>query len=294
MPKPPRNVGVSVRARLLNVAKQRNQQFQLLLTRFALERLLHRLSLTPHRDRFVLKGAMLVTTWLDNPHRPTRDIDFLGFGDPSPEAMLNTFREICAVSIEDGVEFDVAALRVDQIREELEYGGLRIRTIATVGGARVNVVIDVGFGDAVEPGIEETELPVLLDLPAPRLRAYARETVIAEKFQAMVMLGRANSRMKDYYDIWMLSRTYEFADDRLARAIAATFARRQTEIPSEPPDALTSTFAEDPTKLRQWAAFATDIAAQPGYLAAVIADLATFLMPHAAEARTLAASDKND
>lgn len=171
MPKPPRNLGAAVRARLLDVAKQRNQQFQLLLTRFALERLLYRLSLTRHRDRFVLKGAMLVTTWLDNPHRPTRDIDFLGFGDPSPEAMLNTFREICAVMVEDGIEFDVAALRVDQIREELEYGGLRIRTIATVGGARANVVIDVGFGDATEPGIEETKLPVLLDLPAPCLKA---------------------------------------------------------------------------------------------------------------------------
>lgn len=290
MPKPLRNIGASVRARLLNVAKQRNQQFQLLLTRFALERLLYRLSLTAHRDRFVLKGAVLITTWLDNPHRPTRDIDFLGFGDPSPETVLNAFREICAVTVEDGIEFDVAALRVDQIREELEYGGLRIRTIATVAGARVNVVIDVGFGDAIEPGIEETEVPVLLDLPAPRLRAYARETVIAEKFQAMVMLGRANSRMKDYYDIWALSRTHEFADGRLARAIAATFARRQTEIPVEPPDALTIAFAEDPMKLRQWAAFTVDIAIQPGSLAQVIDDLAGFLMPHAAEARAIGPS----
>jgi predicted nucleotidyltransferase component of viral defense system len=290
MPKPPRNLGASVRARLLNIAKQRNQQFQLLLTRFALERLLYRLSLTAHRDRFVLKGAMLVTTWLDKPHRPTRDVDFLGFVDPSPEAMLSTFREICAVMVEDGTEFDVAALRVDQIREELEYGGLRIRTIATVGGARANVVIDVGFGDAVEPGIEEMELPVLLDLPAPRLKGYARETVIAEKFQAMVMLGRANSRMKDYYDIWVLSRAHEFADDRLARAIAATFARRQTEIPVDPPDALTVAFAGDPVKLRQWDAFAIDIATQPSSLAHVIDDLIAFLMPHAAEARKIGPS----
>jgi predicted nucleotidyltransferase component of viral defense system len=287
MPKPLRNIGASVRARLLNIAKQRNQQFQLLLTRFVLERLLYRLSLTAHRDRFVLKGAMLVTTWLNNPHRPTRDIDFLGFGDPSPEGMLNVFREICAVTVEDGTEFDVAALRIDQIREELEYGGLRIRTTATVGGARVNIVIDVGFGDAIEPGIEEMELPVLLDLPAPRLRAYARETVIAEKFQAMVMLGRANSRMKDYYDIWILSRTHEFADDRLARAIAATFARRQTEIPVEPPDGLTVAFAEDPVKLRQWAAFSVDVAVEPGSLAEVIDDLVAFLMQHAAEARAI-------
>lgn len=286
-PKPVRNIGASVRVRLLNLAKQRNQQFQLLLTRFVLERFLYRLSLTMHRDRFVLKGAMLATTWLANPHRSTRDIDFLGFGDPDPETMLGAFREICAVKVDDGIELDVAALRIDQIRKELEYGGLRIRTIATVGGARVNVVVDIGFGDAIEPGLEEVEIPVLLDLPAPRLRAYARETVIAEKFQAMVMLGRANSRMKDYYDIWVLSRTHEFIGDRLARAIAATFARRRTDIPTEPPDALTGAFASDPAKLRQWVTFANDIATQPSSLAEVIDDLISFLMPRAAEARTI-------
>jgi hypothetical protein len=232
---------------------------------------------------------MLVTTWLDHPHRPTRDIDFLGFGSPDPEAMLITFGEICAVPVEDGIEFDLAALRVDQIREELEYGGLRLRPTATIGGARATVVVDVGFGDAIEPGLEEVELPVLLDFPAPRLRAYARETVIAEKFQAMVMLGRANSRMKDYYDIWILSRDHKFADDRLARAIAATFARRRTEIPVEPPDALSVAFAADPLKLRQWDAFAVDITIQPDSLARVIEDLAAFLMPHAAEARKIGA-----
>jgi predicted nucleotidyltransferase component of viral defense system len=281
------NAGASVRARLLNLAKQQNQPFQLLLTRFVLERFLYRLSRTMHRDRFVLKGAMLVATWLANPHRPTRDIDFLGFGDPDPEKILRAFREICAVEVDDAVEFDAAALRVEQIREESEYGGLRIRTTASVGGARINVVIDIGFGDAVEPGIEDLELPVLLDLPAPRLRGYARETVIAEKFQAMVMLGRANSRMKDYYDIWTLSRTYEFTGDRLARAIAATFARRRTDIPAETPDALTGAFATDAVKLRQWAAFANETAMQPASLADVIDDLAAFLMLHASAARML-------
>ncbi|MBI1777732.1 MAG: nucleotidyl transferase AbiEii/AbiGii toxin family protein [Proteobacteria bacterium] len=287
MPKPVRNIGASVRARLLNLAKQQNRPFQLLLTRFVLERLLYRLSLTMHRDYFVLKGAMLITTWFANPHRPTRDIDFLGFRDPDPETMLSAFREIFAVKVEDGVEFDVAALRIDQTREELEYGGLRVRTIATVGGARVTVLIDIGFGDAVEPGLEEVVIPVLLDFPAPRLRAYARETVIAEKFQAMVKFGRANSRMKDYYDIWVLSRTHEFAGDRLARAIAATFARRRTEIPAEPPDALTEAFASDSVKLQQWAEFASNIALQPSSFAKVIDDLVSFLMPRAAEARVI-------
>jgi len=201
--------------------------------------------------------------------------------------MVETFREICAVPLEDGVVFDVEGVQIDRIREELEYGGLRIKTNATVDAARVRVVIDIGFGDAVEPGVAEMDLPVMLDFPAPYLRAYARETVIAEKFQAMVMLGRANSRMKDFYDIWVLSRASEFTDDRLARAIAATFARRATEVPSELPDALTPAFATDAAKIQQWNAFVADVAFQPGALADVVKDLGAFLMPHAAAARSL-------
>ena len=198
-PKKPRDVGTSVRARLLTLARQKGQSFELLLTRYANERLLHRLSLSPHRDRFVLKGAMLMTTWFDDPHRPTRDVDFLGYGDSAPDAMLVTFREICAIEVNDGMMFDIDALRVELIREELEHGGLRLRTTGGLAGARMTVIIDIGFGDAIEPGLDEVDLPVLLDLPQPRLRVYARETVIAEKFQAMVMLGLANSRMKDFY-----------------------------------------------------------------------------------------------
>lgn len=231
----PRNLGASIRARLLNVARQRDLENNLLLTRYALERLLYRLSNTPHRDRFALKGAMLVATWFESPYRPTRDIDLLGFGEPDAGAMLGLFREICAIDIDDGVVFDNDALVVDQIREELAYGGLRIRTRAKVGGASIPIVVDIGFGDATEPRLETLDLPVLLDQPSPRLKAYAPETVIAEKFQAMVALGRANSRMKDFYDIWSLSRQHAFEGDRLARAVAATFARRNTAIPAEVP-----------------------------------------------------------
>jgi predicted nucleotidyltransferase component of viral defense system len=285
MAKPIRNMGASVRARLLALAKERDQPFQLLLTRYVLERLLYRLTQTAHRDRFALKGAMLVTTWFEDPHRPTRDVDLLGFGDPDPDTMIAVFREVCGIAVDDGVEFDSAELRVDQIREDLTYGGLRIRTVATIGGARINVVIDVGFGDAVEPGLEEMELPVLLDQLAPRLRAYARETVIAEKFQAMVMLGRANSRLKDFYDIWVLSRTYDFTGDRLARAMAATFERRKTDLPTDTPDGLTTAFAEDPVKRQQWEALLRDVSGQAGSLEDVVRDLAQFLMPHAERAR---------
>jgi predicted nucleotidyltransferase component of viral defense system len=285
MPKPKRNMGASVRARLLNLAKERNQPNELLLTRYARERLLYRLSTSKYRDRFVLKGAMLMTTWFDDQQfRPTRDLDLLGLGNSDPQAMLAVFREICGVDLDDGAVFDTKGLTVDFIREEMEYGGLRIKTTATIGGARVRVVIDIGFGDAIEPEATELELPVLLDLPAPRLLTYPRETVIAEKFQAMVALGRANSRMKDFFDIWLLSRTYQFEGDVLARAIAATFTRRKTDIPPETPPALTREFGEDPAKRKQWLAFAEGIEAKVPALAAMIDELRAFLMPHAAKA----------
>lgn len=288
MAKEVKNIGASVRARLLNLSKANGQSFDLVLTRFALERLLFRLSQSRYADRFVLKGAMLLMSWFEDPHRGTRDLDLLGFGDPNPEAMLATFREILAQNSGDGVEFDAVALRVDRIREEIEYGGLRLRTTASIAGARINLTIDVGFGDALEPGAEMIDYPVMLDLPAPRLRAYARETVIAEKFQAMVALGRANSRMKDFYDIWILSRSFRFDDDRLARAIAATFARRETDIPTELPDGLSSTFAADEQKQREWRVFVEDVALDPGALADVLNELAAFLMAHAVSAKRLA------
>lgn len=285
MPERPRNVGASVRARLLNLARERGQAMELLLTRYALECLLHRLSLSPHRDRFVLKGALLLTTWIADPHRATRDVDLLGFGDSAPEVILATFRDICAIGVNDGVAFDADGMRVDLIREELEYGGVRLRTIATLAGARIPIVVDIGFGDAVEPGIEEIELPVLLDRPTPRLRAYPRESVIAEKFQAMIALGRANSRMKDFYDVWMLLNAYEFETAKLEQPIRATFARRKTALPQEVPDGLTDAFADDTVKQRQWEAFARELANAPPSLRVVIDDLRSRLMAVVAGAR---------
>lgn len=282
MGKAKQNVAASVRARLQNLSRETRQSFDLILTRYTLERLLYRLSTSVYAERFVLKGAMLLTSWFEDPHRATRDLDLLGFGDPSQDAMLAAFREILAVVVDDGVEFDLHALRVNQIREELEYGGLRLRTTASISGARIAVIVDVGFGDALEPGVEVIDYPSLLDFPRPRLRAYARETVIAEKFQAMVALGRANSRMKDFYDVWLLSQSFPFDDARLARAIAATFKRRGSAIPVKLPDALTSAFAEDTQKQLQWRAFVENVGVNPGTLDEVIATISTFLMGHAA------------
>lgn len=252
---------------------------ELLLTRYALERLLHRLSLSPHRERFVLKGAMLLVTWFDEPHRATRDVDLLGFGDPAHDALLGTFREVMAVEADDGVSFDLGGLRIEAIREEAEYGGSRLRTTAALAGARIPITVDVGFGDAVEPGVEDIDLPVLLDMPSPHLRAYPPETVIAEKLHAMVVLGMANSRMKDYYDVWMLTTAFELEPERLRRAIVATFARRGTAIPSLIPDGLSESFAEDPGKLRQWEAFARNLSGPAADLRAMVAQLRDTLAP---------------
>jgi predicted nucleotidyltransferase component of viral defense system len=283
MPDRPRNIGASVRQRLLNLAHARGQPMELLLTRYALERLLHRLSLSPHRERFVLKGAMLLATWFDEPHRATRDVDLLGFGDSAQDALLGTFREVMAIEADDGVSFDLKGLRIEAIREEIEYGGSRLRTTAALAGARIPITVDIGFGDAVEPGIEDINLPVLLDMPAPHLRAYPPETVIAEKFHAMVALGRANSRMKDYYDVWMLTSSLELEPARLRHAILATFARRNTVIPAEVPDGLSDGFAADPGKQRQWDAFARNLSGPVPELGTIVNELrrrlAGFLAP---------------
>jgi len=285
MAKELRDTGASVRARLLNLARERGQVFDLLLTRYALERLLYRLSVSAHRDRFVLKGAMLVTSWFEDPHRPTRDLDLLGYGDASAEAMRSTWKDICGIEADDGITFDGEALSIGPIREDLEYGGLRLRTTATLARARISITVDIGFGDAVEPGVEDIDLPVLLDLPTPHLRAYPRETVVAEKFHAMATLGLTNSRMKDFYDVWVVSKSYKFDSDRLVRAIAATFARRGTEVPDTLPDAFTPEFFRNASKLQQWSAFVRDLSADIPSLEIVVSDLAAFLGPLAAEAR---------
>ncbi|MFH3479059.1 nucleotidyl transferase AbiEii/AbiGii toxin family protein [Xanthobacter variabilis] len=277
---PRKNVGASVRARLLDRSRVERTDFQILLTRYALERLLYRLSQSPHRDRFVLKGAMLFVTWVEDPFRPTRDLDFLGYGESSPEAIGGTFREICGQPVDDdGVEFDIGAITAVPIREDVEYGGIRVRTSATIAGARVPIQVDIGFGDAVTPGPVEIVYPPLLDAPAPRLRAYPVTTVVAEKFQALVLLGIANSRLKDFYDLWLIAQTFEFDRASLAEAVRQTFARRVTMLPTEKPIGLSGAYVE--AWGRQWRAFLgrERMASAPTDLAVVVSDLAGFLLP---------------
>ena len=276
MTKTPKDVGASVRARLLKLAQERAEDFQLVLTRYANERLLYRLAQSPHAERFVLKGATLFTLWTGRPHRATRDLDLLGFGEPSVDGLRTVFAELLAIDVgDDGVVFHAGELDVGLIREDQEYGGIRIVTSAQVKAARVRLQVDVGFGDAVTPEAAVVEFPTLLDFPAPRLRVYPRETVVAEKLEAMVQLGMANSRMKDFYDLAVLSNLFEFDGELLTRAIRATFERRKTAVPDGLPVALTAEFADDPSKRMQWAAFvrktgARDVADLPAAVAAIV------------------------
>jgi len=255
----PRHLAASVRQRLLNLAIAQKEDFNLVLTRYGIERLLYRLHCSAAGERFILKGAMLFLLWSDTPHRATKDVDLLCRGDNSIAEIEAVFRAVCQADVvPDGLEFDLTTVKGEPIKADREYPGVRIRMTAFIAGTptRINLQIDVGFGDIVTPAAQLMSLPALLtDLPAPQLYAYTRETVIAEKFEAMVLLGIGNTRMKDFYDLWYLSQHFTFEGDLLCRAIAATFERRRTPIPTDTPLALTSEFADDETKQRQWVAF---------------------------------------
>jgi predicted nucleotidyltransferase component of viral defense system len=253
----PKNISASVRQRLLNLARERNDEFQLVLVRYGIERLLYRLSVSPHGKQFVLKGAMLFQLWTGQPHRSTFDVDLLGSGDYDVERLVTTFKEVSSQGVaDDGLVFQSGGVIGGLIREDQRYGGVRIQMTAMLDNARIPIQIDIGFGDAITPKAERVEYPTLLDQPAPVLRAYPKETAVAEKYEAMVSLGIANSRMKDFYDVWVLARDFEFDGATLARAVSATFKRRQTGVPAVPPLALTSEFGRDKAKLAQWNAFA--------------------------------------
>lgn len=279
-----RNVAASVRQRLRDLARQRSEDFQYILVRYGLERLLYRLSRSGAHDRFVLKGAALFSLWTDQPHRATRDIDLLGHGNNSIQHLEQVFRQICEVVVEDdGLAFLPDSVRGRGISPHDEYGGVRLTLTALLEKARIPLQVDIGFGDAVTPEPTVVGYPVLLDLPPPVLRAYSREAVVAEKFQAMVSLGMGNSRMKDFFDLWVIAHQFTFDGEQLAGAIQATFERRRSALPENPPLALTDTFAMDPTKQTQWRAFLRRIQpsgpAPPAGLEEICSFLAGFLMP---------------
>jgi hypothetical protein len=266
----------------------------LVLARFAIERFLYRLSRSTHADRFVLKGALLMLVWLGETIRPTRDADLLGSGDLSERSLTNIIEEVCTLRVEpDGLEFVPATVRVVPIRREDAYGGMRATLWGHLGKGRIRVQIDVGIGDAVTPEPEWLDYPGLLDFPRPRLRAYRPETTIAEKLHAMVVLGEANSRMRDFFDVFSLAERSRFDGRPLADAVRATFARRRTPVPGVLPLALTSEFAALSTKQVQWQGFLrkNGLASVPVELAAVVAQIAAFLEPVLAAAYQAASFD---
>ena len=283
-----KDLAASVRARLLNVAKAQGADFNQVLVRFALERILYRLSQSAHADHFLLKGALLFTLWYDMPHRTTRDADLLGFGASDLESIALTFRDIASVEVDDGIIFDPASVTVEEIRKDAGYAGARVLITGEIAKARCKTQIDIGFGDAVTPGPVHAVYPVLIeDLPAPRLRTYPVYTVISEKLHAIALLGMTNSRLKDYLDLWVLLDREPLNANTLARAIAATFLRRGMPVPAVLPVGLTDEFAADSSRQAMWHAFLkkNEITITP--LSEVVTKLRAVLGPALIQAATL-------
>lgn len=276
------NIPASVRARLLRRSQELAEDFSLLLQRYAAERLLYRLAESQHRSQFVLKGAMLFAVWGGSMYRSTRDLDLTGFGPADSETLATAIREICTVTCpEDGIQFDVATLQIDPIRDTSEYAGLRARLNAVLDGARIRLQVDIRYGDAVVPAAVDADYPTILNGPAPWVRTYPREAVVAEKLQAMVVLADVNSRFKDFFDIQYLARTLAFDRATLADAIRQTFKRRRTRVPQETPVALTSRFWTDERRSEQLRVFGgrTGLRVGPDAAEEILAALQPFLLP---------------
>jgi len=276
-----KNISASVHERLLNMAKRTSRPFNELLQRFAIERFIYRLSKSPHADRFVLKGALMLSVWSGPISRPTMDIDLLGKINNSLEEIKAVIRDACKMDVEeDGMFFNEQTVSAARITEDAEYEGVRVRIQGNLGNARVWLQIDIGFGDVIVPGPGKVAYPVLLEFPSPELNGYTMETTIAEKYQAMVKLGVLNSRMKDFYDIWMLSRTFDFNGEVLAEAIEMTFINRKTDLTNDPA-IFDPSFGRDDTRQVQWQGFIRKarLSNVPGNFGDVVAGIKMFLEP---------------
>ena len=277
----PKNLEASIHQRLLNQARESGRPFNELLQYFAIERFLYRLSQSPHQEKFVLKGALMFAVWQAPPARPTMDIDLLGRMENQVETIVSIVRDVCRQKVEpDGLNFDPDSVDGNRIAEAAEYQGVRVSFRGSLGNAKIFMQLDVGFGDVIFPRATSVKYPTLLDLSGPRLRGYTRESLIGEKFQAMVRLGSLNSRMKDFFDIWFLSRHFDFDAPRLSTAISKTFERRKTEVPSNLND-LFEPLMRDPVKVTQWRTFAqrNRLQAAPEKLGDVLSLIGEFLDP---------------
>ncbi len=275
-----KDLAASVRARLLNKAKAEQTDFNAVLLRYAQERLLYRLSQSAHAEHFLLKGALLFTLWYDMPHRPTRDVDLLGFGPSDLASVVQAFRDIAAIEVADGLVFDPASVSALDIRNEANYPGARVHVAGALAGAQLRTQVDIGFGDAVTPEPVAAAYPVLLDeLPAPQLRTYPVYTVVAEKLHAIALLGMTNSRMKDYLDVMVILERELMDDATLVRAIAATFERRGMAVPTKLPIGLSDEFAADASRQKLWQAFLAKNQLGAGSLLEVVVALRVRLFP---------------
>jgi hypothetical protein len=274
-----KNVPASIRQRLLNLARNEKRPFNELLQYYAMERFLYRLSQSPHGKLFILKGALMLRVWRSPELRPTMDIDMLGRTSNQEAAIIAQIRDILAVNVEaDGLVFDPGSIAVERITEDADYQGIRIRFQGLLDTARIDMQIDIGFGDVVYPEAEVADLPTLLDFPAPSLLCYSRESAIAEKFHVMVKRGVLNSRMKDFFDVWLLSRQFNFDGAKLAKAINMTFDTRGTALPTEA-DLFTESFIE--AKQVQWTAFRKRLRQEsvPGSFGEIAHAIEGFLSP---------------
>ena len=276
-----KNIAASVHHRLLNKAKEYSRPFNELLQHFAIERFIYRLSKNPHADRFILKGALMFWAWSGPVSRPTMDIDLLGKIDNSLEVIVAVMKNVCVMVVEpDGMSFNAETVTAARITEDAEYEGVRVRVQGGLGNARVSLQIDIGFGDVIVPSPSKVVYPALLDFPSPELNGYTMESTIAEKFHAMVKLDVLNSRMKDFYDIWMLSRTFDFRGKMLAEAVEKTFENRNTPIPIEP-TVFNPSFVNDEAKKIQWQGFIrkAKLSDAPEAFEDVVAVVKVFLEP---------------
>jgi len=284
MAKSIKNITASVHQRLLNKAKESSRPFNELLQHFAIERFIYRLSKSPHSDRFILKGALMFSVWSGPASRPTMDIDLLGNIENRLEVIIAAIKDACAMDVEaDGISFNAETVEAGRITEDAEYKGVRVRVQGGLGNARVSLQIDIGFGDVIVPGPSKVAYPALLDFPAPELNGYTMESTIAEKFQAMVKLGVLNSRMKDFYDIWILSREFDFKGEILAEAVEKTFENRNTPITLNAA-IFDPSFGKNGNKNVQWQGFIrkTKLINAPESFEEVIAVVKLFLGPLAA------------
>jgi predicted nucleotidyltransferase component of viral defense system len=275
-----KNLPASIQDRLLNQARLSDRPFNELLQYYAIERFLYRLSQSKHVGQFVLKGALLFRVWGLPALRPTRDIDLLGYTSNEVENLVAIIKEVCVQEVqEDALLFDPETVTGERIKEDADYEGVRVRFVGLLGKTRVHLQIDVGFADVVSPAPVVKTYPVILSMPAPELRSYPPETVVAEKLQAMIYLGTFNSRMKDFYDLWVLASRFEFKGDALQEAIRRTFEHRDTDIPTGEPAAFSAQFARE--KQSQWRAFlkTSAILDAPDQLELILNCLQEFILP---------------